>query len=165
MNAQIRVPEVRLIGKDGEQIGILATDEARQRAEDEGLDLVEISPNAQPPVCRLMDYGKFKYEDSKRKQAAKKKQKVITVKEIKFRPGTDVGDYAVKLSKLTSFLENGDKIKATMRFRGREMAHQELGMDLLKRVEADLSDLAVVEQYPKMEGRQMVMVMAPRKSS
>ena len=112
-----------------------------------------------------MDYGKFKYEDSKRKQAAKKKQKVITVKEIKFRPGTDVGDYAVKLSKLTSFLENGDKIKATMRFRGREMAHQELGMDLLKRVEADLSDLAVVEQYPKMEGRQMVMVMAPRKSS
>jgi translation initiation factor IF-3 len=162
---QIRVPEVRLIGKDGEQIGILATDEARERAENVGLDLVEISPNAQPPVCRLMDYGKFKYEDSKRKQAAKKKQKVITVKEIKFRPGTDIGDYTVKLGKLTNFLENGDKIKATMRFRGREMAHQELGMDLLKRVEQDLSELAVVEQYPKMEGRQMVMVMAPRKSS
>ena len=162
---QIRVPEVRLIGKDGEQIGILATDEARERAENVGLDLVEISPNAQPPVCRLMDYGKFKYEDSKRKQAAKKKQKVITVKEIKFRPGTDIGDYTVKLGKLTNFLENGDKIKATMRFRGSEMAHQELGMDLLKRVEQDLSELAVVEQYPKMEGRQMVMVMAPRKSS
>lgn len=162
---QIRVPEVRLIGKDGEQIGILATEEARERAENVGLDLVEISPNAQPPVCRLMDYGKFKYEDSKRKQAAKKKQKVITVKEIKFRPGTDIGDYTVKLGKLTNFLENGDKIKATMRFRGREMAHQELGMDLLKRVEQDLSELAVVEQYPKMEGRQMVMVMAPRKSS
>ena len=159
------MPEVRLIGKDGEQIGILATDEARERAEDVGLDLVEISPNAQPPVCRLMDYGKFKYEDSKRKQAAKKKQKVITVKEIKFRPGTDIGDYTVKLGKLAAFLENGDKIKATMRFRGREMAHQELGMDLLKRVEADLSELAVVEQYPKMEGRQMVMVMAPKKSS
>jgi translation initiation factor IF-3 len=133
-------------------------------AEDVGLDLVEISPNAQPPVCRLMDYGKFKYEDSKRKQAAKKKQKVITVKEIKFRPGTDIGDYTVKLNRLTTFLENGDKIKATMRFRGREMAHQELGMDLLKRVEADLSELAVVEQYPRMEGRQMVMVMAPRKT-
>lgn len=164
MNSQIRVPEVRLIGKDGEQVGILATDEARERADDVGLDLVEISPNAQPPVCRLMDYGKFKYEDSKRKQAAKKKQKVITVKEIKFRPGTDIGDYTVKLSKLTAFLENGDKIKATMRFRGREMAHQELGMNLLKRVEADLSELAVVEQYPRMEGRQMVMVMAPRKA-
>ena len=164
MNSQIRVPEVRLIGKDGEQVGILATDEARERADDVGLDLVEISPNAQPPVCRLMDYGKFKYEDSKRKQAAKKKQKVITVKEIKFRPGTDIGDYTVKLSKLTAFLENGDKIKATMRFRGREMAHQELGMHLLKRVEADLSELAVVEQYPRMEGRQMVMVMAPRKA-
>jgi len=164
LNSQIRVPEVRLIGKDGEQVGILATDEARERADDVGLDLVEISPNAQPPVCRLMDYGKFKYEDSKRKQAAKKKQKVITVKEIKFRPGTDIGDYTVKLSKLTAFLENGDKIKATMRFRGREMAHQELGMNLLKRVEADLSELAVVEQYPRMEGRQMVMVMAPRKA-
>ena len=164
MNSQIRVPEVRLIGEDGEQIGILSTDEARQRAEEAGLDLVEISPNAQPPVCRLMDYGKFKYEDSKRKQAAKKKQKVITVKEIKFRPGTDIGDYTVKLNKLRKFLENGDKIKATMRFRGREMAHQELGMELLKRVEEDLSDLAVVEQYPRLEGRQMVMVMAPRKA-
>jgi translation initiation factor IF-3 len=163
LNSQIRVPEVRLIGQSGEQIGILATDEARQKADEAGLDLVEISPNAQPPVCRLMDYGKFKYEDSKRKQAAKKKQKVITVKEIKFRPGTDIGDYTVKLKKLKAFLQNGDKIKATMRFRGREMAHQELGMDLLKRVESDLSELAVVEQYPRLEGRQMVMVMAPRK--
>jgi len=163
LNSQIRVPEVRLIGQSGEQIGILATDEARQKADEAGLDLVEISPNAQPPVCRLMDYGKFKYEDSKRKQAAKKKQNVITVKEIKFRPGTDIGDYTVKLKKLKAFLQNGDKIKATMRFRGREMAHQELGMDLLKRVESDLSELAVVEQYPRLEGRQMVMVMAPRK--
>ena len=158
------MPEVRLVDGDGGQVGIISIEEARQRAEDAGLDLVEISPNAEPPVCRLMDYGKFKYQDSKRKQAAKKKQKVITVKEIKFRPGTDIGDYTVKINKLIKFLESGDKIKATMRFRGREMAHQHLGMELLKRVENDLSEIAVVEQYPKMEGRQMVMVMAPKKT-
>ena len=164
MNTQIRVPEVRLVGEDGDQIGVLSTDEARNLANESGLDLVEISPNADPPVCRLMDYGKFKYQDSKRKHAAKKKQKVITVKEIKFRPGTDIGDYNIKLGKLKKFLDSGDKVKLTMRFRGREMAHQELGMELLKRAEADLTELAVVEQYPKLEGRQMVMVMAPRKT-
>lgn len=164
MNSQIRVPQVRLVGEDGGQIGLVAIDEALNMAADAGLDLVEISPNAEPPVCRLMDYGKFKYQDSKRKHAAKKKQKVITVKEIKFRPGTDIGDYNIKLGKLTKFLEGGDKVKLTMRFRGREMAHQHLGMELLKRAGADLKELAVVEQYPKMEGRQMVMVMAPRKT-
>jgi translation initiation factor IF-3 len=164
MNAQIRVPEVRLVGEEGDQIGVVAIDEALKMADEKGLDLVEISPNAEPPVCRLMDYGKFKYQDSKRKHAAKKKQKVVSVKEIKFRPGTDIGDYNIKLGKLTKFLENGDKVKLTLRFRGREMAHQHLGMELLKRAEADLSELAVVEQYPKMEGRQMVMVMAPKKT-
>jgi translation initiation factor IF-3 len=164
MNAQIRVPEVRLVGEEGDQIGVVAIDEALRLADEAGLDLVEISPNAEPPVCRLMDYGKFKYQDSKRKHAAKKKQKVVSVKEIKFRPGTDIGDYNIKLGKLTKFLENGDKVKLTLRFRGREMAHQHLGMELLKRAEADLSELAVVEQYPKMEGRQMVMVMAPKKT-
>ena len=164
MNAQIRVPEVRLVGEEGDQIGVVAIDEALRMADEAGLDLVEISPNAEPPVCRLMDYGKFKYQDSKRKHAAKKKQKVVSVKEIKFRPGTDIGDYNIKLGKLTKFLENGDKVKLTLRFRGREMAHQHLGMELLKRAEADLSELAVVEQYPKMEGRQMVMVMAPKKT-
>ena len=164
MNAQIRVPEVRLVGEEGDQIGVVAIDEALRLADEAGLDLVEISPNADPPVCRLMDYGKFKYQDSKRKHAAKKKQKVVSVKEIKFRPGTDIGDYNIKLGKLTKFLENGDKVKLTLRFRGREMAHQHLGMELLKRAEADLSELAVVEQYPKMEGRQMVMVMAPKKT-
>ena len=164
MNAQIRVPEVRLVGEEGDQIGVVAIDEALRLADESGLDLVEISPNADPPVCRLMDYGKFKYQDSKRKHAAKKKQKVVSVKEIKFRPGTDIGDYNIKLGKLTKFLENGDKVKLTLRFRGREMAHQHLGMELLKRAEADLSELAVVEQYPKMVGRQMVMVMAPKKT-
>ena len=164
MNAQIREPEVRLLGEEGEQIGFVAIVDALRMADETGLDLVEISQNAEPPVCRLMDYGKFKYQDSKRKHAAKKKQKVVSVKEIKFRPGTDIGDYNIKLGKLTKFLENGDKVKLTLRFRGREMAHQHLGMELLKRAEADLSELAVVEQYPKMEGRQMVMVMAPKKT-
>jgi len=128
------------------------------------LDLVEVSPTAKPPVCKIMDYGKFKFEASKKLQASKKKQKNVQVKEIKFRPGTDIGDYNVKLRNLKSFLENGDKTKITVRFRGREMAHRELGMELLKRVEKDLDELAVVEQWPKFEGRQMVMVMAPRKN-
>jgi len=127
------------------------------------LDLVEVSPTAKPPVCKIMDYGKFKFEASKKLQASRKKQKNIQVKEIKFRPGTDIGDYNVKLRNLRSFLENGDKTKITVRFRGREMAHRELGMELLKRVEKDLDELALVEQRPKFEGRQMVMVMAPRK--
>lgn len=128
-----------------------------------GLDLVEISPNADPPVCRVMDYGKFLYEDSKRKAAARKNQKQTQVKEIKFRPGTDVGDYNIKLGKLKEFLTNGDKTKVTIRFRGREMAYKELGMDLLKRVEVDLEDFGAVEQFPKLEGRQMVMVLGPVK--
>lgn len=132
-------------------------------AADVELDLVEVSPTAKPPVCKIMDYGKFKFEASKKLQASKKKQKNVQVKEIKFRPGTDIGDYNVKLRNLRSFLENGDKTKITVRFRGREMAHRELGMELLKRVEKDLEELAVVEQRPKFEGRQMVMVMAPKK--
>ncbi len=127
------------------------------------MDLVEISPNVSPPVCRIMNFGKFQYEESKRRHAAKRKQKQIQIKEVKFRPGTDVGDYQVKLRNLTRFLEEGDKAKITLRFRGREMAHQELGMQLLKRVEEDLKELGTVEQYPRLEGRQMVMVIAPKK--
>ncbi len=127
------------------------------------MDLVEVSPNADPPVCKVMDYGKYQFEQNKKQQAAKKKQKQIQIKEIKFRPGTEEGDYQVKLRNLTKFLEEGNKTKITVRFRGREMAHREIGMDLLKRVEKDLTELAVVEQFPKFEGRQMVMVMAPRK--
>jgi translation initiation factor IF-3 len=152
---------VRLIGSDGQQIGIVNTSDALERAANEDLDLVEISPNADPPVCRVMDYGKFVYNASKKKQEARKKQKQIVVKEIKFRPGTDVGDYDVKLRRLAKFLQEGNKTKVTLRFRGREMAHQELGMQMLKRVENDLQEYAVVEQHPKMEGRQMVMVLNP----
>jgi translation initiation factor IF-3 len=132
-------------------------------AEEAELDLVEISPQAAPPVCRIMNYGKFQYEESKRRHAAKRKQKQIQVKEVKFRPGTDIGDYQVKLRNLIRFLENGDKAKVTLRFRGREMAHQELGMQLLKRVEADLKPYGTVEQFPRLEGRQMVMIIGPNK--
>ncbi len=132
-------------------------------ADQANLDLVEISPQAEPPVCKVMDYGKFRFEEQKKQQAARKKQKQVQVKEIKFRPGTDIGDYNVKLRNLIRFLTEGDKVKVTLRYRGREMAHQELGRDLLKRVEADLQEYGSVEQYPKMEGRQMVMVLAPRK--
>jgi translation initiation factor IF-3 len=152
-----------LIGKDREQLGVMSLAQAKQIASEAGLDLVEISPNADPPVCRIMDYGKFRFEQNKKQQAAKKKQKQIQVKEIKFRPGTDEGDYQVKLRNLTRFLTDGDKTKITVRFRGREMAHREIGMEMLKRVEKDLEELAVVEQFPKMEGRQMVMVLAPKK--
>ncbi len=148
---------------DGEQIGIVSLGEAKRIAYDAGLDLVEISPQADPPVCRIMDYGKFRFEQNKKLQAAKKKQKQIHVKEVKFRPGTGEGDYQIKLRNLIRFLEDGDKAKVTVRFRGREMAHRELGMDLLKRVEKDLEEHAVVEQHPRMEGRQMVMVLAPKK--
>ena len=137
--------------------------EAREAATDAELDLVEISPNADPPVCRILDYGKYLYNESKQRHEAKKKQKQITVKEIKFRPGTDVGDYAVKLKKLREFLEAGNKTKVTMRFRGREMAHKELGLEMLKQVEKDLEEIASVEHSPTMEGRQMVMVMGPRR--
>ena len=138
--------------------------EALDKAQQAGLDLVEVSPNATPPVCRIMDFGKYRFENSKKQQASKKKQKRTQIKEIKFRPRTEVGDYQVKLRKLRTFLENGDKTKVTMRYRGREFAHQELGMKLLKRVEADLEDIANVEQMPNMEGRQMVMMLGPKKA-
>jgi translation initiation factor IF-3 len=154
---------VRLINAEGEQVGIVSINEAKQLAEDSELDLVEIVPNSEPPVCRIMDHGKFVFEQSKKKHAAKKKQKQIQVKEIKFRPGTEIGDYQIKLKNLIKFLSNGDKVKITLRFRGREMAHQELGAKMLKRVEADLEEYGVVEQFPKMEGRQMVMVLAAKK--
>ena len=144
-------------------MGVMPTAQALSHAEEVGLDLVEVSPNAEPPVCRVMDYGKYVFEENKKRQAAKKKQKQIQVKEVKFRPGTEEGDYQVKLRNLVRFLSDGDKAKVTLRFRGREMAHQELGMNLLKRIEADLEELAQVEQFPKMEGRQMVMVLAPKK--
>jgi len=144
-------------------LGVVPIAEALRIAEEAGLDLVEIAPQADPPVCRIMDYGKFRFEISKKQQAAKKKQKQIQVKEIKFRPGTGEGDYQIKLKNLIRFLSDGDKAKVTVRFRGREMAHRELGMELLKRVEKDLEEYAVVEQHPKLEGRQMVMVLAPKK--
>ena len=142
---------------------MVSLDEALESAEKSELDLVEIAPQAEPPVCRIMDYGKHRFEEQKKRQSARKKQKHIQVKEIKFRPGTDIGDYNVKLRNLIRFLTEGDKVKVTLRFRGREMAHQELGRDLLKRVETDLEEYGTVEQFPKMEGRQMVMVMAPKK--
>lgn len=144
-------------------LGVMKTSEALAMAEENGLELVEISPNAEPPVCKIMDFGKFRFEAKKKLNDAKKKQKQIKVKEVKFRPGTDIGDYNIKMRNLTRFIEEGDRAKITLRFRGREMAHQELGMELLQRVEADLGDLITVEQRPKMEGRQMVMVVAPKK--
>ena len=151
MNEDIVDAQIRLVGDSGEQLGIHTAVEARAIAVERGMDLVEIAPNAEPPVCRLMDYGKFLYSKSKKKQESKKKQKQITVKEIKFRPGTDIGDYDIKVRNLTKFLEAGNKVKVTLRFRGREMAHQELGMEMLKRVEGALQDIGVVEQMPKME--------------
>jgi len=151
-----------LIGSDGQQVGIVPISDALRRAEEAGLDLVEISPNAAPPVCRVMDFGKYQYEESKRKHAAKRKQKQIQIKEVKFRPGTDVGDYQTKLRNLVRFLEEGNKAKITLRFRGRELAHQELGIEMLKRLESDLKDYGVVEQHPRMEGKQMVMVFNPK---
>ncbi len=154
---------VRLIDEEGKQAGIVGIEEAKQAAEDAKMDLVEISPQADPPVCRIMDYGKFLFEENKRKHAAKKKQKQVQVKEVKFRPGTESADYQVKLRNLIRFLEGGDRAKVTLRFRGREMLHQQLGRDLLKRIENDLADVATVEQFPRMEGRQMVMLMAPKK--
>jgi len=154
---------VRLVGEQGEQLGIVAVAEALRMAEEKNVDLVEIAPTAQPPVCKLMDYGKFRYREQKKAHEAKLKQKQIQVKEIKFRPGTDEGDYKIKLNKLIQFLEDGDKAKVTLRFRGREMAHQEFGVRLLERVKADLEQVGLVEQFPKLEGRQMVMVLAPKK--
>jgi len=154
---------VRLINAEGEQVGVVSISEAKQIAEDSELDLVEIVPNSEPPVCRVMDYGKFIFEQNKKKHAAKKKQKQIQIKEVKFRPGTEDGDYQIKLKNLIKFLSNGDKAKITLRFRGREMVHQELGTKMLKRIEADLEEYGTVEQFPKMEGRQMVMVLASKK--
>ncbi len=154
---------MRLTGVDGEQLGIVQLAKATELAEEAGLDLVEIAPQATPPVCRIMDYGKFLFEANKQKQLAKKKQKQIQVKEVKFRPGTEEGDYQVKLRNLTRFLEEGNKTKVSLRFRGREMAHQDLGLKLLERVAEDLDDISVVEQRPKKEGRQMIMVLAPSK--
>ena len=150
------------MASDGSQVGVVTLQEALDAAQKETLDLVEISPDAEPPVCKIMDYGKHVFDIKKKVALQKKKQKQTQVKEMKFRPGTDQGDYDIKLRNLVRFLENGDKAKVTLRFRGREMAHQELGMAMMKRVEADLIELAKVEQYPKMEGRQMIMVLAPR---
>jgi len=152
-----------LVGEQGEQLGIVAVADALRMAEEQNVDLVEIAPMAVPPVCKLMDYGKFRYREQKKAHEAKLKQKQIQVKEIKFRPGTDEGDYKIKLGKLIQFLEDGDKAKVTLRFRGREMAHQEFGVRLLERVKADLEAVGLVEQFPKLEGRQMVMVLAPKK--
>lgn len=154
---------MRLIGADGTQLGVVSLREALATAEEAELDLVEISPDAVPPVCKIMDYGKFLFEQKKQKAEQKKKQHRVQVKEIKFRPGTEEGDYQVKLRNLVRFLQDGDKAKVSLRFRGREMAHQELGMELLKRVEADLAELGTVEQHPKLEGRQLMMVIAPKK--
>ena len=163
MNDRITSREVRVIDAEGEQRGVMTRDDAIRLAQESNCDLVEVSPNASPPVCRVMDYGKFKYEQNKRLQQAKKNQQQTQVKEIKFRPRTEDGDYQVKLRNLTRFLENGDKAKVTLRFRGREIVHRELGFELLTRVEKDLAEISVVEQRPKMEGRQMVMVLGPKK--
>ena len=163
LNEEITVPEIRLIGEDGEQVGVVNIRTALQMAEDAELDLVEIAPLAKPPVCRIIDYGKFKYQEAKKAHEAKLKQKQVQVKEIKLRPGTDENDYQIKLRNMTRFLEDGDKVKVTLRFRGREMAHQEFGMRQLERIKADLDALGQVEQMPKMEGRQMIMIIAPAK--
>jgi translation initiation factor IF-3 len=161
-NDQITASEVRLVDAEGEQVGIVSIEAALQAAEAAGMDLVQMADSS-PPVCKVMDYGKHIFEAKKQKAAQRKKAKRIQIKEMKFRPGTDEGDYQVKLRNLVRFLENGDKAKVTLRYRGRELAHQEIGMQLLKRVEADLSELGAVEQFPKMEGRQMTMVIAPKK--
>jgi translation initiation factor IF-3 len=162
VNEDIDVAEVRLVDADGEMVGVLSTKEAIEMAFEVGLDLVEVSPNASPPVCKILDYGKFKYEAQKKANEARKKQKVIEVKEIKMRPGIDEHDYQVKMKAVRKFLDNGDKVKMTIRFRGREMAHQDLGMKVLNRVREEVDEQAKVEQYPKTEGRLMTMVIAPR---
>lgn len=161
VNDKIRASEIRLIGADGDNIGVVHPAKAMQLADEAGLDLVEISPNANPPVCKIMDFGKFKYEQQKRESEARKKQKIIEVKEVKFRPNTDTHDYDVKMRNVFKFLENGDKVKITLRFRGREMAHQNLGRQLLERVAGDIAEVGKVENMPKMEGRQMIMMIGP----
>ena len=152
-----------MIGADGEMVGVLSRDEALALAEEFGLDLVEIQPTADPPVCRVMDYGKFKFEAQKKANAAKKKQKIVEIKELKFRPTTDDGDYNIKLRNLRRFLEDGDKVKVNIRFKGREMSHQELGMAMAARIEKDLADEVIIEQRPRLEGRQMIMMVAPKR--
>ena len=161
INERIRGSDIRLIGAEGENEGVVTPERAMELAEIAGLDLVEISPNASPPVCKIMDYGKFKYETQKKEAEARKKQKIIEIKEVKFRPNTDNNDYDVKMRNVFKFLENGDKVKITLRFRGREMAHQDLGRQLLERVAADTTEHGKVENFPKMEGRQMVMLIGP----
>ncbi len=161
VNENIRAPEIRLIGAEGENVGVVTPARAIDMANEAGLDLVEISPNANPPVCKIMDFGKFKYETQKREAEARKKQKTIEIKEVKFRPNTDTNDYNVKMRNVFKFLENGDKVKVTLRFRGREMAHQNLGRELLERVAEDTKDIGRIENFPKMEGRQMVMLIGP----
>jgi translation initiation factor IF-3 len=163
INGEINAPEVRLVGVDGEALGVVRLPEAFRLAEEAQVDLVEIAPTAVPPVCRLMDYGKFKYQEQKKAHEARLKQKQIQVKEVKFRPQTDENDYKTKVRNLTRFLEEGDKAKITLRFRGREMAHQEFGVKLLERVRDELAELALVESMPRLEGRQMVMILAPKK--
>ena len=162
-NEEIRVPRVRVIGADGEMVGVLSRDEALRLAEDAGMDLVEIQPNAEPPVCRVMDFGKFRFEMQKKASAARKKTKQVEIKEVKFRPTTDDGDYAIKLRNMRRFIEEGDKIKITIRFKGREMAHTELGVQMIQRLEEDLKEEVVIESRPRLEGRQMVMMVAPKK--
>ncbi len=162
VNEEIRIPQVRLIDQDGEMQGVLTVREAMQRAFSVGLDLVEISPNADPPVCKILDFGKFKYEQQKKRNEAKKKQKVIEIKEIKVRPNIDENDYQVKMRAMKSFIEEGDKVKVTLRFRGREMTHQDIGVRVLERIRSEMDTTSKVEQMPRMENRQMVMVLSPR---
>jgi translation initiation factor IF-3 len=162
VNEEIRIPQVRLIDQDGEMQGVMTAREAMQRAFQAGLDLVEISPNADPPVCKILDFGKFKYEQQKKRNEAKKKQKVIEIKEIKVRPNIDENDYQVKMRAMKSFIDEGDKVKVTLRFRGREMAHQDIGVRVLERIRAEMDTTSKVEQMPRMENRQMVMVLSPR---
>jgi translation initiation factor IF-3 len=162
INGEISVMQLRLVDERGEMVGVVSRNEALDMAADAGLDLVEIAPNADPPVCKILDFGKFKYEEQKKKNEARKKQKVIEVKEVKFRPSIDDHDYDVKMRSMQKFIGEGDKVKVTMRFRGRELAHQELGMDVLMRVKGDLDEIAKVEQFPRMEGRQMTMVVSPK---
>ena len=162
INGMIAVPKVLVIGADGEKLGVVDTDSALAMAEEEGLDLVEVSPNVSPPVCKILDYGKLKYQEQKKASEARKRQKTVDVKEIKMRPNIDKHDYDVKMRSVTKFIGEGDKVKVTMRFRGREMAHQELGMQVLTRVREEVDEIAKVEASPKLEGRQMMMVLAPR---
>ncbi|NNK78645.1 MAG: translation initiation factor IF-3 [Litoreibacter sp.] len=163
VNDRIRADEIRLIGAEGENVGVVTPARAMEMADDAGLDLVEISPNANPPVCKIMDFGKYKYETQKKEAEARKKQKIIEIKEVKFRPNTDTHDYDVKMRNVFKFLDNGDKVKVTLRFRGREMAHLNLGRELLERVAADVEGVGKVENMPKMEGRQMIMLIGPAK--